>query len=158
MRAGTLALLALVCAGLAHVGPTSAYEHAAIARDTSAAIVTQSNGYNAVGAQSSCNQGLGTRECTITITNKGTGTITYTVSEDPDNTFVNRYRIDASSWATSGRVTSPSATSVGGTSTLTIEIPSCTIGCSTRTAYYTLEGEKAGSLSSMQTKIKIQMN
>lgn len=158
MRRRTLALLALVCAGLAYVGPTAAYEHASFTRDTSATIVANANAYNAIAVTECTNLQLGGTCNAITIINKGTSPILYTVSEDPDNTLIQRYRIDGSAWVTTGRVTAPAEVAVGATSTVTLDLNACGLCGGSRTVYYTVEGEKAGSLNSMQTKIQVTLS
>lgn len=154
MRARTIALLALACAAALSIGPTSAFNLAYLSRDASAAIVTDANGYTAIsGGTCDVLATGGTCTAALTITNKGTTAQYYNLTEDPNNAEVSRYRIGGSAWTSTGRVMGPNQVDVGSSVNVDLDIDPCV--CGQRTAYFTVEGEKANILNSMETKVKV---
>jgi hypothetical protein len=156
MRARTVALLALACAGALSIGPSAAFDLTYLSRDASAAIVTDANGYTAISGGTCGVLGAtgGTCNTAFTITNKGTTAQYYNLTEDPNNAEISRYRIDGSAWTTTGRVMGPNLVNVGSAINVGLDIASC-VACGTRNAYFTVEGEKANILNSMETKVKV---
>lgn len=151
MKARTIAILALVCAAVAFVGPTSAFEATSFSRSASAAVVSDASGYTALVANA-CNVLRATGgTCTFTITNKATTPQTYSITLESGAPSGMTYAVGGSSSVSSGKVTATAETGVGSAATATLTLALCPL-CASGTAYFTVEGEKSGVLNSIETK------
>lgn len=154
MRRAPALALALACLLLALLAPIRALELTSYERAAAASIVADGSAYNAVTVPSCSLLGVTGGTCSFTIANKGAVEQYYNLSEDPNGAEVTRYKIGTSAWQTSGRVMAPAPVGVGSSVTATADIGAC-IACGTRTATFTLEGEKAGFLNSIETRVKL---
>lgn len=156
--ARVVALLALAAAAFATIGPTSAFESASLDRQVSVEVVADAQAYNAVTAGTSCNvlRSFG-GTCAMTIANEGASAQEYYATEAPSSGRLSQYKIGASSYVASGRTGSSGTVQPDATTTLTASVSPC-LGCGTELVYFTVEGEKSDTLSSIETRIKLTIN
>jgi len=148
-------VLSLVAAAVASVEPAVAFDAATLlGRDVSVSVVSDANAYNSVSAPDCLGNAVIATECTITLTNKGAAEQVYFAIEDPDTASVTRYRIGGSAWQTTEEAGPSPSISPGGTTSLIAEVPAC-LDCPATTAYFTIEGEKADTLSAIETRIRL---
>lgn len=150
-------LLALLAAAFTAVDPSAAFDAATLqGRDASADVVSDASAYHAISVGDCTTSTLAARDCTITITNKGASSAVFYATESPDSSDVSQYSIGGSSTVTSGRAGPSTSVSPGATTTLTARVPVCGLGCfGSSDVFFTVEGEKADTLSSIETKVKL---
>lgn len=159
------AILCVLAAGFAYVGPTSAFEYATFSRAATVSVVSDANAYNALSSSASplwtcTGSAISSTQCTVgIITNKGADGQAYRLMKETDTGT----RIQ--NWALGG-VAAVSSTSspwtqwtaervVGSTTAIIVNVSSCVVSCSTTYANLTVEGQKADVLEFNETRIMI---
>lgn len=157
-HARAVALLALAAAALATIGPTEAFEAASLDRQVSVEVVADTQAYNAITGGTSCNvlRSVG-GTCPMTVANKGASAQEYYATEDPSSGRLSAYKIGGSAAVASGRTGSSGTVEPGATTTLTATVSPC-LGCGTELVYFTVEGEKSDTLSSIETRVKLTIH
>jgi hypothetical protein len=141
----------LLLAGVAWIEPTGAYKVLSGNRAVTASIVTEGNGYSAP-IVSACRSGITGTTCFIKIYNNATTAQTYTVTRQADaNSVVTSWSIDGH--AAVSNVGTGNSVAIGGTSLATLTIKSCTVGCTTRTTTWMIQGANGGILTSREENL-----
>lgn len=156
--ARVVALVALVGAAAATIGPSAAFEWGSLERTVSVEVVGDAQAYNAIAGGTSCNvlRSVG-GSCSITVANKGASSMEYYATEDPDGSRVSQYKIGNSGYVASGRTASSGVIASGSTTSLVASVSPC-LACGTEEAFFTVEGEKSDTLSSIETRIKLTLH
>lgn len=155
-----LALLALACAAVAAVGPSSAFNWADTQRTAGANIATMTGAYNGITTATCNGSAITTTTCTANfVTNKGTVGQSYRLLLE-SGTKVDDYGMDSGAHVASGYTGWSAEKSVAQTATFSIDFIACgtLTGCSVTKSYtssWTVEGQKAGTLDFTATKVQI---
>lgn len=156
--ARVVALVALAAAAVTAIDPSAAFTSGSLDRDVHVEVVADSQAYNAITGGTTCNvlRSVG-GSCSITVANKGAATMEYYATLDPASSRIAQYKIGGSSYVASGRTGSSGTISSGSTTTLAVSVYPC-LPCSTELVYFTVEGEKSDTLSSIETRIKLTIH
>lgn len=154
-----LVLAALAAAAWLGLAPSGAFEGAGITRDVGSEVVADSSSYLAVSTQQCTVSSTLGGTCSFgSVTNKGTTALTIRLNKtsDPGGTpYVSSWRIGSASMASTNPSSTPSEIAVGGAAQSIDGTIRICVSCAGQsfTIIWSVEGDKANSLNSLQTGI-----
>ena len=160
MRSRTLVLLALVGAAATSIAPSSAFDFADTQRQATANIATMTGAYNGITTATCLGNALTTTTCTLNyVTNQATVAQSFRILKET-GAKVEDYGMDSGAHVASGYTAWSAEKAIGGQATFNIDFVACgaLTGCGiekTYQSYWTVEGQKAGTLDFTATKVQI---
>lgn len=160
MRWRALAILMLACAAAVSVVPSSAFDWAGTQRQASANIATMTGAYNGIVTATCTGSLIVTTTCTLnSVSNQATTAQSYRILKESGDK-VEDYGMDSDAHVASGYSAWSAEKPIGESATLSIDFIACgpLTGCSTTKTYqtyWTVEGQKAGTLDFTATKVQI---
>ncbi|HET6403477.1 MAG TPA: hypothetical protein VFH78_02420 [Candidatus Thermoplasmatota archaeon] len=160
MRRWRLVMMLALVGSLASVVPAEAFEFGTMTRSVGADVVATGAAYSAFSLSTCMGDSVSASTCSANVvTNKGTDALTYqlTLEEDPNNK-VRNWGMAGGTRTNTGWSTPTGSIAVGSSATMDIRLEPCSVSCAeqkTFTTYWSVKGNKAGSLDFTVTRIMV---